>query len=77
MDEDPHVIRKRQTSERCQRKVCPPDFHRIGNTQRCQRTFGTSVPKCSQFGTSAVLVETKIAGGKITVNSCHIDMVIA
>ena len=77
LDEIHHERRKRQTSERCKRKVCPPDFHRIGNTQRCQRTFGTSVPDCSQFGSSAELVTTSIAGGKITVNSCHIDMVYA
>ena len=75
-DEVNHERRKRQTSDRCQRKVCPPDFHRIGNTQRCQRTFGTSLPDCSKFGTSAELVTTEIAGGKIFVNSCHVDMVL-
>jgi len=67
--------RKRQAGERCQRMECPSGFFRIGNTQRCQKTFGTTAPNCSQYGQNAELETTKIAGGSITIFSCHVDMV--
>ena len=67
--------RKRQAGERCQRMECPSGFFRIGNTQRCQKTFGTTAPNCSQYGSNAELKTTQIAGGKITVYSCHVDMI--
>ena len=67
--------RKREAVKRCQRKECPSGFFRIGNTQRCQKTFGTSAPNCSQYGQNAELKTTQIAGGAITVYSCHVDMI--
>ena len=67
--------RKREAVKRCQRKECPSGFFRIGNTQRCQKTFGPSAPNCSQYGQNAEMKTTQIAGGAITVYSCHVDMI--
>ena len=68
--------RKRETFPACSRRKCPPGFTRIANSLRCQKTFGTERPSdCSQYGAGASEFSSKIAGGRITVYQCHVDMV--
>jgi len=73
--------RKLKTSDRsakkCQRKKCPSGFLRIGNTQRCQKTFGFTKPNCSIYGSSATLTKKSVAGGRYTIYFCVVDMVEA
>ena len=70
-------LRTTRSTTKCQRKKCPTGFFRIGNTQRCQKTFGTSRPNCSQYGSSATVDTKSIAGGRITIYSCIVDMIPA
>jgi len=66
---------KRSAFPSCRRKTCPDGFSRIGNTERCQKFFGRTVPNCSQYGPTASLHSEEIAGGRRTINFCHVDMV--
>ena len=60
--------------ESCQQGIAA-GFTRVGNTSKCQKTFGTSKPDCSQYGASAKLDSREIAGGRFVIFSCQVDMV--
>jgi len=60
----------------CQRKTCPSGFSRIANTNKCQKAFGPKKPNCSQYGPSASIHITQIAGGRKTLYFCHADMIL-
>jgi len=66
---------KRSAVPSCRRKTCPEGFSRIGNTDRCQKLFGITLPNCSQYGSTASLYSEEIAGGRRTIYFCHVDMV--
>jgi len=66
---------KRSAIPPCRRKICPEGFSRIGNTERCQKFFGRTLPNCSQYGATASLHSEEIAGGRRTIYLCHVDMV--
>jgi len=64
---------RKKRSTPCVRKQCPAEFTRIGETDFCQKAFGTTKPNCSVYGKDAK-VYTKSYGG-ITMYWCHVPMV--
>merc|ERR1711962_188115 len=64
---------RKKRSTPCVRKQCPAEFTRIGETDFCQKAFGTTKPNCSVYGKDAK-VYTQSYGG-ITMYWCHVPMV--
>jgi len=67
-DGSPRLCNSKNLKTSC-RKSCPDGFTRIGETDMCQKFFGTTKPDCSQFGKDAVLFEKAI--GSQTMYWCH------
>merc|ERR1712107_36239 len=55
------------------RKQCPAEFTRIGETDFCQKSFGTTKPDCSVYGKEAKEYTQNYGG--VTMYWCHVPMV--
>ena len=69
--------RKRAASPGCKRMECPSGFSRIGNSQRCQKPFGSRKPNCAVYGPSASVFSFPLGSSGKHIYYCHADMIPA